>query len=127
MTHNGVYDSPGFLQHILLLLTSCSFPHTDMPCVQALVEGTLAQPQLPDVSSPRHSHLQRLVHQISQESDDCQARLSQLQACYCHFLAVLSFLLSLFFLSLFLNCPLFKLSLVHNVPFPLSQQFWVMR
>ena len=53
-----------------------------MPFLQALVEGSLARPQVPDVSSPGHSHLQRLVHQISQERDDCQARLNQLQACY---------------------------------------------
>ena len=51
-------------------------------CLQALVEGSLAQPQVSDVTSPRHSHLQRLVHQISRERDECQARLDQLQVCY---------------------------------------------
>lgn len=48
--------------------------------LQALLEGSLAQPQLPDASSPRHGHLQRLVQQLTQERDDCQARLNQLQA-----------------------------------------------
>ena len=77
-----------------------------MPRLQALVEGTLAQPQMPDVSSPRHSHLQRLVHQISQERDDCQARLSQLQACYCAFpCTVPLFPLSLCFDGLQDSCP----------------------
>ena len=54
-----------------------------MSFLQALVEGSLAQPPVPDVSSPRHSHLQSLVHQISRERDDCQARLKQLQVCHC--------------------------------------------
>ena len=51
-----------------------------MSFLQALVAGSLAQPQVPgDVTSPRHSHLQRLVHQISRERDECQSRLNQLQ------------------------------------------------
>lgn len=48
--------------------------------MQALVVGSMAPVQVSHQdSSPGHAHLRHLLTQLTQERDDCQARLDQLQ------------------------------------------------
>ncbi|DBB03226.1 TPA: hypothetical protein ACH3X1_013287 [Trebouxia sp. C0004] len=55
----------------------------DQRHVKALVAGSMAPAEVSHQdSSPGHAHLRRLLTQLAQERDHCQARLDQLQAQY---------------------------------------------
>ena len=59
-------------------------PHSLNPnpqSLQALVAGSGAPVGVPP-PGPSHTHLRHLLSQLTQERDDCQARLSQLQVCF---------------------------------------------